>query len=58
MKQFVNVMIIHVPIIKNEEANDLAQVASGYKLLIQIGEHQNMIALVDLQIEIIDEWYD
>jgi hypothetical protein len=32
LKQFESYSIQHVPRIKNQEANDLAQIASGYKV--------------------------
>jgi ribonuclease HI len=32
LKRFTHVEIQHIPIIENQEANDLAQMASGYKV--------------------------
>ena len=32
LKRFIHVEIRHLPCIENQEANDLAQMASGYKI--------------------------
>ncbi|PNX70955.1 hypothetical protein L195_g057911, partial [Trifolium pratense] len=51
LKRFDSCDIQHVPRIENQEANDLAQIASGYKL----GANEQS---VEIESEIVDTHFD
>ena len=58
LKHFANIIISHIPMASNEVANELAQHASGYKIMIpNVNSIENgVVAIVNYQSSILVDW--